>query len=104
MARSIDLTGKLGLDGNPTIAIGDAVLTVDDSAENMLKVFDFIGDDGMNVQKVIGASELIFTKDSQKALKDLKLSFSDYAVLVEEAIGLVVGGLEGKAQTPGTTS
>ena len=101
--RRTDLTGKLGLEPKPVIAIGDVELTVDDGADNILVLMDIIGD-GMSPKGVAQAAALLFDKPSQKKLKDLKLNFGDYATVVEAAMQLVMGGAEGEAETPATTS
>lgn len=105
MSRSVNLTDKLGLGEKPTIIIGDVVLTVDDSADVMLRVFELIGaGDGVSVENIMRVSELLFDGPSRKALKKLSLSFVDYTKVVEAAIDLIIGSAEGNAQTQDTTS
>ena len=102
---NVDLTGKLGLGGRPTITIGDVTLTVDDSAPNLLRVFELMGDgEGMAPADVMRAAALVFEEPSAKALDDMRLSFADYATVVSTAIDLVIGGGgEGNAATPAMT-
>lgn len=101
---NVDLTGKLGLEGRPTITIGDVTLTVDDSATNLLRIFEVMGDgEGMSPQEVMRVATLIFDKSSAKALDAMRLSFQDYALVVSTAVDLVVGPDEGNAGTPATT-
>lgn len=103
MARNIDLTGKLGLEPRPTITIGDVTLTVDNSATNMLRILNEIGDGITEVKTVLAVSELVFDPKSRKALDKLGLSFQDFSTVVSEAVGLIVGGGdEGNAGTPVT--
>lgn len=102
---NVDLTGKLGLAGRPTITIGDTVLTVDDSAPNLLRIFEIMGTgEGMTPADVMRVASLIFEKPSAKALDGMRLSFMDYATVVNTAVDLVMGGVgEGNAETPATT-
>lgn len=106
MGRNVDLTGKLGLEGKPTITVGGEVLTVNDRASNMLRVMEAMGSDpgAMSVAAVLEVSKLVFEPKSAKALDALDLSFQDYAEVVSSAIELIVGSAEGEAGTQATTS
>lgn len=102
MARNVDLTGKLGLGGKPTVTIGKDVLTVNDGAQNLLLVLEKV-DGGMGVREVMEAASLVFEKKSAERLKKMDLSFNDYATVVNAAIDLIIGGgSEGEAETPAT--
>lgn len=103
MARNIDLTGKLGFEEKPTVTVGETVLTVDNSAANVLRLMELIGEGGMGVKEVLEASRLIFEAKSAKALEKMGLSFADYATVVTAAIDLVMGDDGGNAETPATT-
>lgn len=103
MAKNIDLTGKLGLEGMPTITVGDTVLTVDNSARTLLRVLNEVGDEP-TAKDMLAAADMIFDKESRKALDQLHLSFEDFARVMEAALDLAMGGAEGEAETPGTTS
>lgn len=107
MGRNVDLTGKLGLEGKPTITVKGKVLAVNDRAANMLQVMEAIGDDpgSMGIGTVLEVSRLVFDAKGQRALESLDLSFQDYAEVVSTAIGLIIGGsAEGEAETRATTS
>lgn len=102
MGRSIDLTGKLGLGGKPTIRIKDTVLTVNDSAKNMLLIMQEVGDE-LSIAGAFKVADLLFDRKSAKALDDLGLNLDDFMTVVENALDLVTGGSAGEAGTPDTT-
>lgn len=103
MARNVDLTGKLGIGEKPTITIGDAVLTVNDSATNVLQILAKI-EDGMGAKEVKEVSDMLFDKQGKKDLERLDLSFTALSEVVSTAIDLVMGRAEGEAETQATTS
>lgn len=104
MAKTIDLTEKLGLAGKPTITIDGTTLTIDDSAKNMLRVMEQL-DDEPSAKDIIEMCDLIFDAKSREALESLELSFPDFVTVVMTAIDLAVGDVdeEGNALTPATT-
>lgn len=101
--RSVDLTGKLGLGGKPTITIGEVVLTVNDGASNLLRVLKMVND-GMDPQAMFDAVELLFDEESREELKSMELSFDDFSTVVATAVDLVLGGGSPKEGTQATTS
>lgn len=104
MARKVvDLTGKLGLGEKPQIVVGDVTLTVNDSARDVLQVLSLTQD--MTPANVLKACDLLFDKDSRKALNGLDLSMGAMVKVMETAIGLIMGedGDGGNAETPATT-
>ena len=108
MAKVVDITQKLGMQGKPLLKIGDTAVEVDNTAKTMLRVLDVIGDDpsqasGTDVVKVY---EMLFDARARKKLNALGLSFDDFTTVVSEAVDLVIGGDgEGEAEaTPATTS
>ena len=105
--RTIDLTGKLGLQPRPTIKIGDKILNVDDSAPTILRMLDLLGDNPERVSPatINEAAKLLFDPKSYKTLEAMKLSFSDFALVISTAMELVTGGgAEGEQGIPDTTS
>lgn len=102
MARNVDLTGKIGIGGRPTITCGDVVLTVNDGAANLLRVLKMLQDDP-SVENVMDAAGFLFDDESKKALDGMALSFDDYATVIQTAVDLIMGDAEGKAETPATT-
>jgi len=106
MARNVDLTGKLGMDGRPTITIGDTVLEVSNGAQEVLRIMEMVGEDGnMAPADMLKAEEILLGKDGAKELDKLALSFDDYTTVLTQALELAVGSAEGEAEaTPATTS
>lgn len=101
---NVDLTGKLGLAGKPTITIGKTVLTVDNSARTMLRIMEAVGDEP-GAKEMMAVAELVFCEKDRKALDALELSFEDFAKVVETAMDLITGDdATGEDQTLDTTS
>ena len=89
--------------GKPTITIRGEVLTVNDSARNVMQVMKLVRE-GMTVEAVLEAATLVFEPKSRKALDRLDLSFHDFAEVVNTAVNLILGDdQEGEAETPATT-
>lgn len=105
MARNIDLTGKLGLAGKPTITIGDMVLEVNDGAAGMLRMMALMGDDGeMAVADMAEAAEILFGKKGMAAIEKAGLSFADFSQVLEAALELAAGGAEGESEATQATT
>ena len=106
MARTVNLTEKLGLEEKPQIVIGDTTITVDNRAESVLRIFEIMQSRGDSVQGLIEALDILIDKSSAKDLKKLDLSFADYQIIAETAIDLAIGGddTQGEEQTRDTTS
>lgn len=106
MARSVDLTGKLGMDGKPTISIGGTVLEVQNGAREVLRIMEMVGDDGdMSPADMLKAEEILLGKEGSRELGKLALSFADYTTVLTTALELAAGSAEGEAEaTPATTS
>lgn len=106
MARNIDLTEKLGMEGKPTITIGETVLEVNNGAANVLRLMELVADSGdMDPSDMMKAAEILFGKDGCKAIEKMALTFEDYATVLSAAMDLVTGSAEGEAEaTPATTS
>lgn len=102
MARTIDLTDKLGIGEKPKVIVGDLELEVNDSARNVMRVIDMVSGD-MTPEKVMEACSLLFGKDGRKALEARDLPLSAFIAVLEAAVELVMGGGdEGNAATPAT--
>ena len=105
MARNVDLTGKLGMGGKPTITIGDAVIEVNNGASDVLRMMELIGDSGeLSPSAMAKTAELLLGKGGVKALDGMGLSFDDFSTVLTTAMELVTGSAEGEAEaTPATT-
>ena len=101
---TVDITEKLGLKGCPTIQVGETVLTVDNSARAVLKLMQIVDGENVTPAQVLEAMDVIFAAEDLEKLDSLNLSFNDLTILLQEAMGLVVGAVEGEAETLDTTS
>lgn len=93
--KKIDITDKLTFDGNPVLVIKGKELEVNADAPTMLKVMNFFGGDGVEIDQINSAYELIFPEKSRKEIEKMKLSVKDWMTVVQEAVGLVVGESDG---------
>lgn len=91
MAKVIDITEKLTFDDNPSLKIKGKILEVNADAPTMLKVMNFMGQDGLELDRVNDAYELIFPEKSRKEIEKMKLSMNDWMIVVQEAMNLVIG-------------
>lgn len=94
MARIVNITDKLEMDGNPFLVIKDESLEVNADAATMLKLMGKYGEmqEAEGTPKdILDLYDLMFPKESQKKIEKLKLSFKDLTVLVEEAQKLITG-------------
>lgn len=98
MARVIDITDKLTFESNPRLVIRGKELEVNADAPTMLKVMNFFGKDGVEIQQINEAYELIFPEKARKEIEKMKLSTSDWVIVVQEAVGLVVGEGDGQGE------
>lgn len=91
MAKVIDITDKLTFEGNPYLVIKEKKLEVNADAPTMLKVMNYIGGEGVEIERINEAYELIFPEKSRKEIEKMRLSVPDWMVVVQEAVGLVLG-------------
>lgn len=94
MAKIVNITDKLEMDGNPFLVIKDESLEVNADAATMLKIMGKYGETQAaeaTPKDVLDLYNLMFPKESQKKIEKLKLSFKDLTVLVEEAQKLITG-------------
>lgn len=91
MAKVIDITDKLTFEGNPYLVIKGKQLEVNADAPTMLKVMNYIGGEGVEIERINEAYELIFPEKSRKEIEKMRLSVPDWMVVVQEAVGLVLG-------------
>ena len=104
--RVVDITERLERGGRPRIIVSGVEIEVDNTAKTMLKVMSLLGDsiEDVRPQQVLQIYELIFDKKERSKIDKLGLSFPDFMELVNAAMGLVVGGEPGEAETRDTTS
>lgn len=91
MAKVVDITDKLSFDGNPCLMIKGKKLEVNADAPTMLKVLGYVKKKDVDVSDVYEAYQLIFPEESRQAIDEMKLNTSDWMIVVETAIDLIMG-------------
>ena len=91
MGKAVDITEKLTFDENPKLLIKGKELEVKADAPTVLKAMSLMDSDSQNVKEVIKAYELIFPEESRREIDNMKLSFRDLMVVIQEAIKLIIG-------------
>lgn len=91
MAKVVDITDKLSFEGNPALVIKGKKLEVNADAPTMLKIMNIITAEGVGMDQIGEAYELVFPEKSRKEIEKLKLSTNDWTIVVQEAISLIVG-------------
>lgn len=92
MSRRVDITEKLSFNENPCLVIRGRELEVNTDAPTVLKVMGIMSNDDPGAGEIIGAYELVFPQASRDVIeKELKLSFNDLIIVVQEAFNLVLG-------------
>lgn len=90
MAKVRNITDKLTFDGNPSLIIRDKKLEVNADAPTMLKIMNIMSQDGVEVEHIKDAYELVFPEESRKTIEEMKLSVSDWMTVVQEAMELIM--------------
>ena len=98
MAKVIDITEKLTFEGNPSLLIKGKKLEVNADAPTMLKVMGLMGSDDPGVSEILKTYDMMFPEKSKKEIEKLGLSFNDLIVVVQEAVGVIVGGVSGQGE------
>lgn len=92
MAKILDITDRLTFDGNPFLKVRDEMLEVNADAPTMLKVMNFMRNDGsFNNEQAAEIYGLIFSEESRKIIEEMKLNMTDWATLVQAAMELITG-------------
>lgn len=90
MAKVRNITDKLTFDGNPSLIIRDKKLEVNADAPTMLKIMNIMSQDGVEVEHIKDAYELVFPEESRKTIEEMKLSVADWMTVVQEAMELIM--------------
>lgn len=98
MAKVIDITDKLTFEGNPSLMIKGKKLEVNADAPTMLKVMGLMGCDNPGIDEILKTYDMMFPDKSKKEIEKLGLGFNDLIVVVQEAVGLIVGGVNGQGE------
>ena len=84
------LTDKLKFDEPPKVEIKGKVLTIQNSAVNVLKIMDIVQTKG-EVEGSKAVLEILFNEKDRKAVEALSLSMDDFAKFCEVCLDLAVG-------------
>lgn len=104
MAKKIDITEKLSFEENPRLVVKGKELEVNADAATVLEIMGILGEGEGTPKQVAEMYDQIFTDDAKKEIKDMKLSFGDFQILVEAAISLITDdGEAGETRTHATT-
>ncbi len=108
MAKVIDITDKLDFDENPKLKIGTLEVEVNADAETVLRLMGALSS-GSETEFVEQGLSLIFKPEDVEAICSLKrgtkkLSAKSLLTIIQEAMTLVMGGVDpGEDQTRITT-
>lgn len=91
MAKVVDITDKLSFDENPSLLIKGKKLEVNADAPTMLKIMNLMTAEGVEMEQISEAYELVFPEKSRKEIEKLKLNTSDWTIVVQEAMSLIIG-------------
>ncbi len=91
MAKVKDITDKLSFDENPCLVIRGKKLEVNADAPTMLKIMGLMSREGMEMEHVAEAYELVFPKKSRDEIEKMKPGVNDWMTIVEEAMALIMG-------------
>lgn len=84
------LTDKLKFNEPPKVEIKGKVLTINNSAFNVLKLMDIVQNDG-EIAGTKAVLEILFSPKDRKVIEGLNLSMEDYTKFCEICMDLAVG-------------
>lgn len=98
MGKVVDITDKLSFDGNPKLRIRGIEVEVNTDAPTMLKVMSVMGNDNPGPKEIVEMYNLMFGEEERKKIEDLKPSFADFVTLVQAAVSLITGEVNGQGE------
>lgn len=107
MAKVVNITDKLELEGNPHLVIKDEELEVNADAATMLKIMGKYAEFDPNAttpKDILDLYTLMFPAESQKKIEKLKISFKDLQTVVMEAQKLITGEEDTEGELPTHTT
>ncbi len=84
------LTDKLKFNEKPQVEINGKTLTIDNSAETVLKLMDTVKTKG-ELEGARDVIALLFSDKDRKIIEGLKLSITDYVIFCEVCMDLALG-------------
>lgn len=92
MAKVVDITDKLTFEGNPSLMVKGKKLEVNADAPTMLKVMGLMSAGDPGADEILKTYDMMFPDKSKKEIEKLGLGFNDLIIVVQEAVGLIIGG------------
>lgn len=99
MAKTVDITDKLSFDENPRLVVKGREIEVNADASTMLQVMGVFRDKG-ELEGSMELCGLVFNEEGRKAIEELDLSFKDLQIVLETAVGLIMGEEEAPGEEP----
>ena len=84
------LTDKLKFDEKPKVEVNGKVLTIDNSAVNVLHLMDIVQNTG-EIEGTRAIIEVLFSDKDRKVIEGLNLSMADYTKFCEVCMDLAIG-------------
>lgn len=91
MAKMMDITDKLTFGENPRLRIKDEELEVHADTATVLKIMELLGNGDTSPQEVIRCADLLLGEESRAKLETLNLPFTDYMMVINQAMTLATG-------------
>lgn len=107
MAKVVNITDKLELEGKPHLVIKDEELEVNADAATMLKIMGKYAEfdsEAATPKDILDLYNLMFPVESQKKIEKLELSFTDLTTVVMEAQKLITGEEDTEGELPTHTT
>ena len=100
MAKMMDITDKLTFGENPRLRIKDEELEVHADTATVLKIMELLVNGDTGPQEVIRCADLLLGEESRAKLETLNLPFTDYMMVINQAMTLATG-TEGEEEGTG---
>lgn len=101
MAKVYNITDKLSAENTAILEVFDEKLEFKTDAETVFKALE-VADENMGVkERYETLQDLLFTKESSRALTKQKLDFASYQQVVETAFNIAIGRYDGEAEVQG---
>ncbi len=103
MSKIIDITDKLNFEERPKFKVKNIEFEANNDAVTIIKVTAIMAEEKPDLLAVY---DLLFDKNNQIIIENLKLNMNDFMSLIMEVAMSVISGeeeIEGETQTPATT-
>lgn len=90
MSKVFNITDKLSYEESPVLKIKNTEIHVNDDAATMVKVMAKLGEE-VTPKEIVEMYELIISEADRKKIDKMKLSFTDFQIVVKAAISAATG-------------